>query len=814
MNTETIKIFISYSHKDEELRTQLNNHLTFLTKNNGTTYVWYDRKLTAGTELDPKIKQELNEAHVILLLISSDFISSSYCYDVELKNAMLKHDEGKAVVIPILLRDCVWKDLPFSKLLISPTDAKAITNAKNWASIDEAFTDVALSIQKTINNYKDKLKFNHPIKVDLESPSSESTKSAIELFKLETKKISYKSSKEDLERIEKIRTDLYQEIFGDFDEKIKHEYTGKELYSNVIFNKIYSSELLDNILKQDIHRYREDHKNHKWHDRSIIVTALTLSLLTHKKFDQHKANILLDFLTDFEDKVWQRALVGLVISLLHHKNKWDRFDPLKKRLTTLKSINEVQEGLDNIESILRINLYKNSFFSPKTFEKPFFKQPMNCFLPFYEGNAILEDALDHNETDVDSEKFINYVTNLPFLDSYKYSLCLAMKDGNIQETSTEKNTKLFNALSKALNTSEAYHPYQNILCEYYNFFTYYPENLKIDLFKNQLSIANTKLRDVVVNKTFELKFSAFALMEANEYYEALQKLQELDKIKPNDLQILWNLSVCFQNLDSKDYYAALKCHKQIESITPNDEDNWIQIAVCCRRLKQFDEAYTYLKKSEEKDPLKVKTLAGFSYYYTDLEDYDTALIYELKIEKIEPQNVSNLISAGASYFNKKEKDIHKAIEYMLKVVDIEPENIDALGFLVDFYQELERYQEALTYSFKILRLNKKDHETIHNIGRIYFLGQIDLEKAIHYLNQSVEIRPMDIAFGNLGHIALCQGKEELALENYKKCIKLIGDSTEFEKKYNIDIPYLEKYNLDKKYLETIKKQVLDWYSLS
>lgn len=144
-----IKIFYSYSHDDEELRKKLDNHLAFLKRDSVTT--WYDREIIAGHILDETIQRELNDANIILLLISSSFLSSFYCYDVEMKRAMERHDAKEAVVVPVLLSDCVWQKAPFAKLLMSPQDAKPLNNPKHWATIDEAFTNVAEGLERTVN---------------------------------------------------------------------------------------------------------------------------------------------------------------------------------------------------------------------------------------------------------------------------------------------------------------------------------------------------------------------------------------------------------------------------------------------------------------------------------------------------------------------------------------------------------------------------------------------------------------------------------------------------------------------------------------
>jgi hypothetical protein len=82
-------VFFSYSHKDEELRDRLEVALATL-KRQGLIETWHDRMLRAGDEFDPGIREELERAEIILLLVSPDFIASSYCYDVEMTPALEK----------------------------------------------------------------------------------------------------------------------------------------------------------------------------------------------------------------------------------------------------------------------------------------------------------------------------------------------------------------------------------------------------------------------------------------------------------------------------------------------------------------------------------------------------------------------------------------------------------------------------------------------------------------------------------------------------------------------------------------------------
>ena len=137
---EGIEVFVSYSHKDEHLRDVLENHLSVL-KHNGLISTWHIHKIGADDEWRNVIDEHLNSSQIILLLISADFLASDYCYDVEMERAMQRHESGEARVIPILLRHVEWKDAPFAKLMVLPSNARPITSEK-WASLDLALLDV------------------------------------------------------------------------------------------------------------------------------------------------------------------------------------------------------------------------------------------------------------------------------------------------------------------------------------------------------------------------------------------------------------------------------------------------------------------------------------------------------------------------------------------------------------------------------------------------------------------------------------------------------------------------------------------------
>ncbi|KAI9129287.1 TIR domain-containing protein [Acaryochloris sp. CCMEE 5410] len=141
-----LEVFISYSHKDDDLREELVIHLSNL-KRQGKIAAWHDRAIEAGEEWETEIKDRLESAQIILLLVSAPFMASDYCYDIEMQRAIDRHNEGTARVIPIILRPCDWQGSPFSKLEVLPKDAKPVTK---WADRDEAFLDVVNGIRRAV----------------------------------------------------------------------------------------------------------------------------------------------------------------------------------------------------------------------------------------------------------------------------------------------------------------------------------------------------------------------------------------------------------------------------------------------------------------------------------------------------------------------------------------------------------------------------------------------------------------------------------------------------------------------------------------
>lgn len=139
-----LKVFISYSHKDKEWKEKLLPHLNSLIRQKYIE-LWYDNIILPGNEIDEEVLRSLKKSQIVLLLVSADYLSSKYCYEIEMETAMKMREEGETKVIPILLRPVDLKGTPFDGLKSLPEDRKAISLFLNE---DAAYEDVAKGIRQ------------------------------------------------------------------------------------------------------------------------------------------------------------------------------------------------------------------------------------------------------------------------------------------------------------------------------------------------------------------------------------------------------------------------------------------------------------------------------------------------------------------------------------------------------------------------------------------------------------------------------------------------------------------------------------------
>jgi len=139
-------VFISYSHHDAKFAELLRSHLTPLERE-GLIGTWYDGMIAEGDDWSDEITSQLSTADIVILLISADFFASEYCYNKELSIALQRRSDGKAIVLPVIVRAVDWNVTPLGRIQVLPKNGKPV---EQWEHPDEAWLQVALAVHTNV----------------------------------------------------------------------------------------------------------------------------------------------------------------------------------------------------------------------------------------------------------------------------------------------------------------------------------------------------------------------------------------------------------------------------------------------------------------------------------------------------------------------------------------------------------------------------------------------------------------------------------------------------------------------------------------
>jgi hypothetical protein len=145
-----LRLFYSYVDADAAYRQKLRNAIAGFRHSPAFDIKEWDREMVGYGENENEVAQrELGRANIILLLISPDYLQQADANDAEVALALLRHRDGDAKVVPIMLKPTVLGDEDLLKTVKGlkplPPDGIAVTN---WPNEDQAFYKIAEGIKQ------------------------------------------------------------------------------------------------------------------------------------------------------------------------------------------------------------------------------------------------------------------------------------------------------------------------------------------------------------------------------------------------------------------------------------------------------------------------------------------------------------------------------------------------------------------------------------------------------------------------------------------------------------------------------------------
>lgn len=556
--------------------------------------------------------------------------------------------------------------------------------------------------------------------------------SIVKLIEIKTKELSNNPGNKELNKeVNDLRSKINKLMFGEIDylQEVDKPFRNADLQS--LFDVIYSSEKLDGLTFERIQKVRTQTDIYKWYDRSVVISAITCSLIHFNKADEQKITLLIDFINDYEERVWQKAITSLFMVLNHLGNKWLRFDSIKTKIKSLNQNLRIQDACSIIIQLFSVGLNNVSMINEDLFINPYFKEnPFNYFLPFHQEENPAFDLVYDNYTGIDIEDFISALNHAPIPDQMKYLFC--SKTAGDEERNLRKNKTISNKIKKILHLNSRFYPYSIFVQEIISFYRYFPVYKHEEKLKSQLKLTETPLRDYLLNE--KQKYSALGahFMRENNWAQSIINFKGALKLDENNLVYLLNIANCYHK--NKQYDDEFLIRNKVKNLEVNNENN----------------------------------LSGFfNLYYYGQKDYKNSLDIANQLIAIDDKDANYFNYRAKSYYVL--KNYKNAILDISKAIDINPEVNDDYYYLrAKVYYEQKEYAKSNNDLDIAISINKKDSD--------YFI-----EKSINNIYLSL----FGDALKDIEKAKSLGAKKEVLYHAYSNYYRLTGD---FEKAF----VYIEK----------------------
>jgi len=384
---------------------------------------------------------------------------------------------------------------------------------------------------------------------------------------------------------------LQQKLYEDISINLKSDYP------HIIFNRLYYEKELYEVEYQQLSAAVSD-TDLKWYEKSIIISALTLSIL--RELDEKKLSILVEFVLQFENNLWQKALVGVVLGIYNRDNLLLFYPEVIKRLSELKNHKKIFAGVVQITNALMNEEFGGHIEEwigklPKL-NYDYFQLPQNWFVPFYRSNPILESVKKNMPNIENIEKLPELIiTDKHLSNSEKYSLVLSSN-----HWTDERAMEIYETLSES-SLCEKDHEFYDHLREIHIFIQEFrDENITIDIGSNIL-IENSKVYDYLIEDNLIplVKSQIYHFKDNKE--KVLYWLLKHVKLKPDDSGAHCQIGEALESM--REFEKAIEYHWKAYELDNEHTHSFYSIARCNFALDKQQEVIEALDMFPEYDKL-------------------------------------------------------------------------------------------------------------------------------------------------------------------------------------------------------------------
>jgi tetratricopeptide (TPR) repeat protein len=547
-----------------------------------------------------------------------------------------------------------------------------------------------------------------------------------------------------------------------------------------------------------------DSKVLPWYDKSLVVSALTLSLLRY--FDVKKFLLLFRFYQANEQHTWQRALLGIFVCFIKYNERFYLYPILEEKTRELAATGDIQRNIEAIliqytktretESVSR--KWREDILPAMMKLRPKIEEKLDLENIFREETGeernpdwetVFEDAPDlldklQKFTEMQMEGMDVFMSAFAQLKTFPFF----NKMSNWFVPFYAENQSIQNFIKGAGSSVDLTPLVQKLEKTYFMCNSdKYSFCMNLGLIPDQqksmmLNMVSAEMESVSEIEKAEGLIDDFATTKSI-YTQYLQDLYRFFRLHPwknefddifahepdifeNEfLKIILTNSKTIRNIaefyfDNQFYPYALNIFNSLLLQDKNNVELFEKIAFCYEKSGDFQNALDFYKRAEIIDTQRVWIIKKIAFCCKFLNKWDEALIYYKIAEEKNPEDMKIQANIGQCLIHLEQYE--EALQYYFKVEVLAPENIKIRRPLAWCSFALGKFDIAADY---LNRLLKKDPDNRHDLL-------------------------------NLGHVQWCMKEEDHALQSYRKSFAQFKNYKNFENSFLEDKKHLLGHGID------------------
>ena len=529
-----------------------------------------------------------------------------------------------------------------------------------------------------------------------------------------------------------------------------------------------------------------------WIEKTVLISALTLNLW--RMFDENKLMLLFDACLVDDQKVKQRALVGLCFVMAKYNRFLPFFPSIRNRLVLLADDHHIVDNFQNI--IIQIIATAETEKITKKMQEEILPEVMKIS-PMLKDKMDADTLLNSDEWGEENPEWQELLEQSGVSDKLKELSELQLEGADVY-MSTFSLLKNFPFFSEFTNWFMPFDSQNSAINELFKsddktlLSAFVSNNIMCNSDKYSFCLSILQMPESqrgMLKQSFKMEAEQLDEMAKDEAILTPNVTSKnISRLYIHDLFRFFKLNP--QHADFSDMFSfSLLMHRTyLFEILSANRDFKLNIAEYYFSKNHYIQALELFDKIQYEITPTAAIYQKIGYSYQMTSQFPQALDAYLKSDLIQTNDIWTVRKIALCY--RIMGEFEKALEFYQQADYLKPNQLSVLMQIGHCYVELGKYKEALGVYFKLDATSDENVKVWRAISWCSFISG-NIPQSDYYVKKLLENEPNAHDYLNAGHISWCQHKLEAAIEFYQKSLSLQQNSWEL---------FLEAFNEDKSFL--------------